>query len=264
MAFERKNDKISIVAINRKGVQIGLKVRRHLPGSKIYIPEGVDTTYCRCSRHKGRLIELAGNLFNNSDGIIFCMAVGIVVRIIAPHIRDKYTDPAVVAVDDESHFVVSVLSGHEGGANRLAVYISNILAAEPVITTASECQKKFAIGIGCRRGIKKAEVIKTIRYAIAEAGCSIDEIRYVSTIDLKMHERGIREACLELNIPIRIISYDMVRMFSGPYNRSYFVKDKIGVEGVSEPCAILALKRPRLIMPKRNIGRVTVAVARED
>lgn len=255
--------KIAIVAVTKKGDKVALKIKRALPGSKLYIPTKFGKRK-EAVLFDGKLGDLTEQLFAEFEGIIFCMALGIVVRIIAPYAKNKHTDPAIVVVDDEARFAISALSGHEGGANRLAVRVGNVLGAEPVITTASESGKKTVIGIGCRRGIKKEEIIKAIEYALTAARYSINKVRYIATIDLKQNEPGLKNACLELGIPLRIISSDLIKKFTGSYQRSAFVKQKIGVEGVCEPCALLATKGAKLIVPKKKLGRVTVAVARES
>lgn len=72
------------------------------------------------------------------DGLVFFTAVGVAVRLLAPGLRGKHVDPAVVAVDDAGRFAVSVLSGHLGGGNALAAAVAGVLRATPVVTTASE------------------------------------------------------------------------------------------------------------------------------
>ncbi len=86
------------------------------------------------------------------------MASGIVVRTIAPYIKNKYVDPAVVVVDDVGRFVVSLLSGHEGGANNLSHNVANALNTDAVITTGTEAKKDIILGIGCKRGIGSSDV----------------------------------------------------------------------------------------------------------
>lgn len=242
--------KIAIVAITKKGKSSALKIKRAIPDSKIYF-------------FKGNLKGLSGKLFEEFDGIIFCMAAGIVVRVIKDYIKDKYTDPAVVVVDEEGRFAISLLSGHEGGANDLAIQVSNILGAEPVVTTASESRKKIVIGIGCRRGINKNEIKTAVKYALKQTRYSINRVKCFATIDLKQDENGLREACLEFGVPLRIVSSELIKRFSGIYKKSSFVKEKIGVEGVSEPCALIAARKPKMILGKTKIGGVTIAVVKE-
>jgi len=77
-------------------------------------------------------------IFHDYEGHIFIMATGIVVRIIAPLLRNKVHDPAVVVLDEKAQHVISLLSGHLGGANDLAQKVAKILGATPVITTATD------------------------------------------------------------------------------------------------------------------------------
>ncbi len=83
--------------------------------------------------------------FNAYDSLIFLGAMGIAVRCIAPCIKDKYSDPAVLNIDLASRFVVSMLSGHVGGANELTKRLANIIGAQPVITTLSDCKELWAL-----------------------------------------------------------------------------------------------------------------------
>ncbi|MDE5755053.1 MAG: cobalt-precorrin 5A hydrolase, partial [Oscillospiraceae bacterium] len=92
--------------------------------------------------HLGGQIESKQNLkmqiaqdFENYDALVFVMATGIVVRMLADLIKSKVTDPAVVVLDQQGKFVISLLSGHLGGANAFACEIAEILGAVPVITT---------------------------------------------------------------------------------------------------------------------------------
>ncbi|HJC16183.1 MAG TPA: cobalt-precorrin 5A hydrolase [Candidatus Fusicatenibacter intestinigallinarum] len=91
------------------------------------------------------LKEWTGRMFQEADALIFIGACGIAVRSIAPFVRDKKTDPAVVVIDEQGKYAVSLLSGHLGGANALTRKAAEILDAEPVITTATDRQKKFAV-----------------------------------------------------------------------------------------------------------------------
>lgn len=77
-------------------------------------------------------------LWPDLDGAVFFLATGATVRLIAPLLADKRTDPGVVCVDEARRFAVALCGGHEGGANALATRVAAVLGAEPVITTASD------------------------------------------------------------------------------------------------------------------------------
>ncbi|MBR1693434.1 MAG: cobalamin biosynthesis protein [Lachnospiraceae bacterium] len=79
------------------------------------------------------------------DAIVFLCAAGIAVRSIAPCIGHKSTDPAVVVIDETGTFCISLLSGHMGGGNELAMRLAGLLHAMPVITTATDREGKFAV-----------------------------------------------------------------------------------------------------------------------
>ena len=82
--------------------------------------------------------QWAGDGFARADALIFVCASGIAVRAIAPWVRDKKTDPAVLVLDEKGTFAIPLLSGHLGGANALADTLSKTLGATPVITTATD------------------------------------------------------------------------------------------------------------------------------
>lgn len=104
------------------------------------------------------LAEWTGARFQDADGLIFVGAAGIAVRAIAPWLRDKRTDPAVAVVDQKAAFSISLLSGHIGGANRLAEEAAAILGARPVITTATDIEGKTAIDVLAKEaGLKIAD-----------------------------------------------------------------------------------------------------------
>ncbi|SDA14383.1 cobalt-precorrin 5A hydrolase [Ruminococcus sp. YE71] len=88
--------------------------------------------------------QLTERLFGEYDALIFVCACGIAVRAIAPHIRSKLTDPAVVATDDSGRFAVPLLSGHIGGANALARRLAEVTGAQAAVTTATDSGGLFS------------------------------------------------------------------------------------------------------------------------
>ncbi len=89
--------------------------------------------------------ELVGQLFHTADGILFIGACGIAVRAIAPFLKGKTEDPAVLVAGEDGKYVISLLSGHIGGANELSRCIASITGGIPVITTATDINHTFAV-----------------------------------------------------------------------------------------------------------------------
>ncbi|WP_418790320.1 cobalt-precorrin 5A hydrolase [Phosphitispora sp. TUW77] len=144
--------KIAVVAVTRAGVELGRETVQKLDETGLYetvlyIPSKFSLLGIAGKRQPYRkpLRELFEELFAMYDGIVCIMALGIVVRLSAAHIRDKRSDPAVVVMDESGKNVISVLSGHLGGANALTLKIAELLGANPVITTATDVQGLPAI-----------------------------------------------------------------------------------------------------------------------
>ena len=123
----------------------------------------------------GRLKKITKALFakNGRKGkrraVVFIGATGIAVRSIAPFIRDKTCDPAVIVIDERARFVISLLSGHLGGANSLASFIADKLNATEVITTATDLAGLPSvedIALGFSLEIENSSIIKKINAAI--------------------------------------------------------------------------------------------------
>ncbi len=125
------------------------------------ITEYTDLLDGRC----GGVEDALSESFEKKIDLLFIGAAGIAVRLIAPYIKDKTTDPAVLCMDQEGRYVIPLLSGHIGGANDLARSIAAQTGATAVITTATDLEKVFAVDIFAKNnglGILNPSAIKTV------------------------------------------------------------------------------------------------------
>ncbi len=283
--------------------------------------------------------DWAAEGFREADALIFCCASGIAVRAIAPSVKDKTTDPAVIVVDELGHYVIPLLSGHLGGANELALAIADVLGATPVLTTATDLHgmfavdvfasknhlaigsmalakavsatllaggavgfrsdipwkgklpegltegdaelgvyissdmsndpfpktlhlvpRKYAAGIGCRRGKSKEELETFLLEQLSDHGVSASEIRCIASIDLKADEPGLLALCGQYRVPLQTYSADQLSAVEGEFTSSEFVKAHTGVDSVCERAAVLASQGP-LIIKKTAANGMTFALA---
>ena len=163
-----EKDKIAIWAITPNGGKLADQLARQLPEADIFVSQKIVGTTCPVETFK-RLSETVETKFDCYSGHIFVMSTGIVVRVIAPLIRSKTQDPAVVVVDDLGKNAVSLLSGHIGGANELTRRIAPIIGATPVITTATDVNRVPAIDVLAKDRnlfIENPAAIKTVNMAL--------------------------------------------------------------------------------------------------
>ena len=151
----------AVFAITPRGADIAARLNAALDGSRVFVK----------GRDFDRLRDLVDETFYKFDALIFVGALGIAVRMIAPHIVDKLNDPAVVCVDERGRHVISVLSGHVGGANELTRRLATSLNAEPIITTATDVEALPAVdAFTSNLGLmpRPKEAIKMINRAVLE------------------------------------------------------------------------------------------------
>jgi cobalt-precorrin 5A hydrolase len=148
--------KIAVVAITRHGIALAGRVVAALPGAQLFAPEkfrseaesavaqpSPNTAHC----YTGKVGDQVPALFAAFDAIVCIVSLGAVVRLIAPHLGNKESDPAVVVIDEAGKFVIPVLSGHLGGANELAGQLAAALGATAVLTTASDARQTLAVDL---------------------------------------------------------------------------------------------------------------------
>ncbi len=115
------------------------------------------------------LDDFAKTGFEQHCALIFVGAAGIAVRAIAPHVKDKLYDSPVIVIDDSGSFVIPILSGHVGGANKLAVTVAHLLDAVPVITTSSDVNGAFSADVFAKENNLKIRGREGIRKVSAKA-----------------------------------------------------------------------------------------------
>ncbi len=132
-----KKNRTAIISVSERGAKLGQRVKSLVAPhadcfEKENRPSGGEAIYFDSLKNH------IGQIFKDYDQVLCIMALGIVVRMIAPYIEHKSKDPAVVVMDEVGHHVISLLSGHLGGANEWTQSISLAIDADPVITTATD------------------------------------------------------------------------------------------------------------------------------
>ena len=131
---------IAVISFTDKGRQLSARIAAALPAERWCFHTHTDDA----AKPFSSIADLTAALFDQVDALVFVCAAGIAVRSVAPHLRSKAEDPAVLVVDDCGKYVISLLSGHLGGANALARSLAGAIGAEPVITTATDAGKAFS------------------------------------------------------------------------------------------------------------------------
>ncbi len=173
--------KTAIWTITESGFKHGLNLAKNIDDSILFLSEDlikklrglrkINNQFSKNPMVFPKLSKKVKEVFKKFDAHIFIFSTGIAVRIIAPLIKNKIEDPAVVVVDDYGLHAISLLSGHIGGANELTKHVSKITGAKPVITTATDVHGKPSIDtIAVKNNIHIANpgMIKKINMAILE------------------------------------------------------------------------------------------------
>ncbi|SDH46396.1 cobalt-precorrin 5A hydrolase [Alteribacillus bidgolensis] len=143
-------NKIAVAAITKHGTELARRIHKGSPQVDVFYMskfEKGDEKEKGFTLFEGSVRKQLPAWFEEYDGIVMIISLGAVVRMISPLLKDKKIDPAVVVIDDKGEFVISVLSGHLGGANSLTRQLASQLHAEPVITTASDVQGTIPVDI---------------------------------------------------------------------------------------------------------------------
>lgn len=160
--------RLAAIAFTKSGVHICRRLQSVLPDLDVYLKEEM------CDLKKDLVIgkpfrSFVGEIFQEYDGLIFIMATGIVVREIAPYLKSKKTDPAVIVIDDLGQHIIPLLSGHLGGANQLACRLAEIIGGKPIITTSTDLHQVPAFDLIAKEygmTIERLENLKFISGAL--------------------------------------------------------------------------------------------------
>lgn len=140
-------ENVAVLAITKNGIKIGIKLKKHFKNWKIFAPTKFSDNSTEILWYSDSTAIKIIDLFKTYEAIVCIFSLGAVIRLIAPHIKDKKTDPAVIVIDDKAKFVISALSGHLGGANKLAEEVAEKFNAVPVITTAADVNKTISVDL---------------------------------------------------------------------------------------------------------------------
>ena len=139
--------KMAVLAITRHGIEIARRIKQRMPEVQIYVPSKHSDGGNDIIWFSEQSTQLVGNLFKTYDALICIFSLGAVIRMVAPHLIDKKSDPAVLVIDDRANNVISALSGHLGGANALTRLVASFLGAQPIITTAADVNETIAVDL---------------------------------------------------------------------------------------------------------------------
>ncbi len=160
--------KIAVWVLTPSGKALAVRIRTGFAMATCFYPDRLQDRDAQGPSFQ-RLTDEVARQFKRYDGHVFIMAAGIVVRTIAPLLRHKIEDPAVVVVDDKGRYAVSLLSGHIGGANQLAQAVAAAIGGTAVITTATDVNNRPAVDVvALERNLKieNPEAVKAVSMAV--------------------------------------------------------------------------------------------------
>lgn len=165
----------AVFAFSRDGAELACRIALWLQEQQWQVQVFTPAAYAGCNPAieplDGSLSQVCADQFSRCGLLIFVGAAGIAVRAIAPSVRSKVTDPAVLSLDDQGTFVIPLLSGHIGGANAWARHLAAAIGAVPVVTTATDRRGLFAIDEwAARQGLTLSSMTAAKHIAAAFVG----------------------------------------------------------------------------------------------
>lgn len=212
--------RLAIISVTANGAQLADLLACRLPHScTLYAKAGRNPLPDhRTYQQLGSLID---EIFTQYDGIVFFMATGIVVRVIAKHLVHKTIDPAIVVLDEQGKHAISLLSGHIGGANELTVEIAHVLGSNPVITTATDVSNKPAVdmlAVKLNLMLDPFDHLKDINAALVQG----DNVRFYVDSDLPRAYEYIQQAS---KMGVELLDMSLLKN-SDDYDKAVVITDK--------------------------------------
>ncbi len=137
--------KLALIAITKHGIEHARELKAKLPHAELWVSEKQKALAPDADGNFPAIKDFTAEAWDKYDGLIYHVSLGAVVRTIAPFLKGKDVDPAVVTIDDGKRFVISLLSGHVGGANELTEQVAAALGSTPEVTTASYARATITV-----------------------------------------------------------------------------------------------------------------------
>ena len=343
----------AIVAITEGGARLARRIAATAGAGEVYLPERLRKAD-NGHYFADPLAAVLPGLFGRYRGLVCIMATGIVVRLLAPHLRGKALDPAVVVLDEAGSFVISLLCGHLGGGNDLARELAELIGGQAVITTATDVNglpawdevarreglaveplanivtlnslllqgaaillvdrrnrvaghytdlpwvrllpsfaaaqqaeaagrvfvthrhipqvetrrdllllrpRDLVLGIGCNRGTSAEEIEAAVRLALQQAFLAFASLGCAASISDKSDEPGLLLFASRHGLPLEFHPAEALNAVIAPSPPSAHALAAVGARGVCEPAALLSAAGGPLLVRKKKVGNVTLAVA---
>jgi cobalt-precorrin 5A hydrolase len=174
--------------------------------------------------------NFTGKSFGNSHAIVFVGAAGIAVRAIAPFLKSKARDPAVIVINETGEYVIPILSGHLGGANRLSEIMAGFLGGKAVITTATDINGVFPVDVWAKENALYIENIGSIKH-VSAALLNKEKIGFRCDFPVDGELPGFF-TYETANSGICIINLDSIFMDKPPFRNTLFLRPKQYVAGI--------------------------------
>ena len=254
-------EKTAIIAINDNSFSVALSISKFLNNCDLYVKDGVAID--KDVHTFNDLKTVFKSVFNGYKRIVAVMALGIATRMISGLPKDKRKDPAIVVVDSAGRFAISLLSGHEGGANDLALDVCSAVGAQPVITTATESLKRYVLGIGSRKDLKSETIEKAVEEACKMCGIDVSQIRLAASCWQKKGDISLQKALDKLKL--KAVFLPKHRYLTDVYCVDETkAKKYLGIKSVAEMSALLVSFNPEFILRKTSFNGVSIAIVKEN